>query len=222
MKISNPSRILVIGSSHTGKTFLVAKMFMRLDFGNPRNIQINVVSPTQQSLNQPLWNGLENEGFMINKSVYTNFAKPNFRPDPDRQIVWVIDDLDNIRSGPNNWISKLFTTESHHDNCTVIMISHKLNAGCPEARDSAEYVILTAASDVMLDRTMNGLGMRRDEKAVVINQLRNPAGFVADDTGCLRCFNHVLVMEKMLFDPLTLNRMPKFYEIPQAGVIREI
>lgn len=219
-KLITPCKIIIVGASHTGKTFLVRHMIVRGDFGNKRDMVIVVASPSQTSLDQRIWTDLAKRGFKI---IKINCAKQ--RPVMEqtelmktfKHKLWVVDDVDNIKVARDGWIRDLFTLESHHSGYNVVMISHKLNSGCPEARDSADYIILTRSPNI--DRTIDGLYKSARDKDECEKIIKSNLGYgkpiSCDSSGDYnRAYEHIVIMRLQLFDSKGME-WPHFYKIPK-------
>ena len=63
--IKLPTRMVIIGPTHTGKTKLITDMILRTDFGRLKQIEIYYYNPIELALNQPLLKLLEKKGIKI-------------------------------------------------------------------------------------------------------------------------------------------------------------
>lgn len=194
-----PLRMLVIGASHTGKTFLIRKMIMRGDLGDKADTTYSIFSPVKASLYQPIWQDLKRRGYRVGRHDKFDDALTAF-PKSGRRVL-IIDDVDNLTSRGHrlvDTVNTMFTVESHHSDVSVIMISHQFKTGAPAARDSAEFVILTANPLQPLQDLCKQLGIGGQTTERITNHLLQPEA--SDGWG--RCFNHMIVARIPGVDPL--------------------
>ena len=83
-----------------------------------------------------------------------------------------------------------FTAASHHLSESVICISHKLKIGAVSIRTSAEWIILTYATDVDLSQTCRDIGV---DYQTVKSILNDPKGLVEVSGNNYKSFNHVVI-----------------------------
>ena len=166
-----PLRMLVIGSSETGKTFLVRKMLLRGDLGPKNDLEILVFAPCESSRQQPIYKDLVRRGWNITIFSSLRKAVESKRILPRRLLI--VDDVDGPAAGKGvmQEATRVFTTESHHANYSCIMISHHLRTGSPILRGSAPFVLLTAAPSAQLLATLKDLDAPADRIPRVIEYL---------------------------------------------------
>ena len=128
MDIKLPTRMIVIGKTHTGKTKLIVDMILRTDFGRLKQLEILYYNPIELALKQPLLRMLENKGIDVKYSVLTSNTKVPKPPGKLVKRLIIFDDLDDVRGLPR-WVTERFTAASHHLSESVVCISHKLKIG---------------------------------------------------------------------------------------------
>ena len=208
MDIKLPTRMIVIGATHTGKTKLIVDMIMRTDFGRLKQLEILYYNPIELALKQPLLRMLENKGIDVKYFVLnTNTKVPNPPGKLIKRLI-IFDDLDDVRGLPR-WVTERFTAASHHLSESVVCISHKLKIGAVCIRTSAEWIILTYASDVDLAQTCKDIGV---DFHTVRKMLNNPKKLVEVSTNNFKSYNHVVINMGPNVDK-DGNDLPKFYEL---------
>ena len=208
ISIKLPTRILIIGATHTGKTKLITDMILRTDFGRLKQLEIYYYNPIQLALHQPLLKMLEDKGVRV---IYNILSSTTRSPPPPAKFIKrliIFDDLDDVRGIPR-WVCERFTAASHHLSESVICISHKLKIGAVCIRTSAEWIILTYATDVDLAQTCKDLGV--DYKTVK-KILTDPKGLVEVSPLNFKSYNHVVINMGPNVDRDGKN-LPKFYKL---------
>jgi len=230
MYIDWPVRMIVIGGSSTGKTSLLRTAILRGEFGRRPELNIIVMSPSEQSLQQVIWTDLESRGFSIQRIACDMRSKVREQPlfqarapseDKRRRLV-IIDDADQVgsmhvpistplgRTSQNGkqFITELFGTESHHTDTGCIVVSHKLNIGVPAIRNSANHVVLTALSPDELKRVVKNYALSPIEISTIRRAHENPAqiaecaptGRFCIPSGECRNYNHVVLLTSPMVD----------------------
>ena len=206
--IKLPTRMIIIGATHTGKTKLITDMILRTDFGRLKQLEIYYYNPIELALKQPLLKMLENKGI---KNFYKVLdAKTPTPPVPEKFVkrLIIFDDLDDVRGLPK-WVVERFTAASHHLSESVICISHKLKIGAVCIRTSAEWIILTYASDVDLSQTCRDIGV---DYNIVKKILNDPNGLVEVSSNNYKSFNHLVINMGPNVDK-NGEPLPKFYRV---------
>ena len=189
ISIKLPTRIIVIGATHTGKTKLITDMILRTDFGRLKQLEILYYNPIQLALEQPLLKMLEKKGINIKYIQLESNTPPPKLPNKFIKRLIIFDDLDDVRGLPR-WVIERFTAASHHLSESVICISHKLKIGSVCIRASAEWIILTYATDVDLSQTCKEIGV---DYKTVRKILNNPKGLVEVSPNNFKSYNHVVI-----------------------------
>ena len=208
LTIKLPTRIIVIGATHTGKTKLITDMILRTDFGRLKQLEILYYNPILLALKQPLLKMLENKGIDIK---YTQLEPNTLAPKKASQFtkrLIIFDDLDDVRGLPK-WVIERFTAASHHLSESVICISHKLKIGSVCIRSSAEWIILTYATDVDLSQTCKEIGC---DFKTIREILNNPKGLVEVSHNNFKSYNHVVINMGPNVDK-DGKPLPKYYRI---------
>lgn len=181
-----PLRMLVIGASQTGKTFLIRKMILRGDFGSRDKLNIAIYSPVPSSLTQDAWRDIESRGWKITMHKNLNIGN-------DCGLL-ILDDVDNLASaGVLKKVQTLFTVESHHSNLSVLMISHRLKTGSPAARESCPFVILTAAPEMSLKALCKELAVPDEIASQIVKHLLTSTADQREKNPWAFCYNHVIL-----------------------------
>ena len=203
-----PTRMVIIGATHTGKTKLITDMILRTDFGRLKQIEIYYYNPIELALNQPLLKMLEKKGIKIHYKILD--SKTPIPPNPERFVkrLIIFDDLDDVRGLPK-WVVERFTAASHHLSESVICISHKLKIGAVCIRTSAEWIILTYASDVDLSQTCKDIGVDYQTVKKILN---DPKGLVEVSGNNYKSFNHVVINMGPNVDKHGVS-LPQFYKL---------
>ncbi len=221
MKFGWPSRIVIVGGSSIGKTYLVWQMILRNNFGGAKkkDLEIVVTSPVEASVDQQLWQDLKYRGYdikggVIKKAlpkVVLDLAKSggpdlrlNFVKSKPKRKLLIIDDIDHISHIPRGreWLLNLFGTESHHSNISVVLIAHHLNIGCPAIKNSSDAIILTGLPPSDLKKVCAFLGMSEKEEEttrVALSNVEGVAGEDADSKEFIPLYNHVVAWRKPLY-----------------------
>lgn len=188
-----PLRMLIVGASHTGKTFLVRKMLMRGDLGLKKELEVCVYSPSAASRQQPIWKDLRRRGWRLQVFPTVLGAVTSPRALPHRLLI--LDDVDGPTTGKGalQAASEVFTTESHHSNSSCIMISHRLKTGSPALRDSVPYVVLTAAPRTRIRVILKDLDIEVDEEKVADYLLETDNPVDSDDLIGRLCHRHIIL-----------------------------
>ena len=189
ISIKLPTRIIVIGATHTGKTKLITDMILRTDFGRLKQLEILYYNPIGLALKQPLLKMLESKGIDIK---YIQLESNTLAPKTPNKFVKrliIFDDLDDVRGLPK-WVVERFTAASHHLSESVICISHKLKIGSVCIRSSAEWIILTYATDVDLTQTCKEIGV---DYKIIRKILNDPKGLVEVSPNNFKSYNHVVI-----------------------------
>ena len=208
ISIKLPTRIIVIGATHTGKTKLITDMILRTDFGRLKQLEILYYNPIQLALDQPLLKMLEKKGINIKYiQLESNTPAPK-TPNKFVKRLIIFDDLDDVRGLPR-WVIERFTAASHHLSESVICISHKLKIGSVCIRSSAEWIILTYATDVDLAQTCKEIGV---DYKTVRKILNNPEGLVEVSPNNFKSYNHVIINMGPNVDK-NGQQLSKFYKL---------
>ena len=208
INIKLPTRMVIIGATHTGKTKLITDMILRTDFGRLKQLEIYYYNPIELALNQPLLKMLEGKGIKI---IYKTLdSKTPVPPNPENIIkrLIIFDDLDDVRGLPK-WVVERFTAASHHLSESVICISHKLKIGAVCIRTSAEWIVLTYATDVDLSQTCKDIGVDYHEVKKILN---DPKGLVEVSKNNFKSFNRVVINMGPNIDK-DGKPLPKFYKL---------
>ena len=208
ISIKLPTRIIVIGATHTGKTKIITDMILRTDFGRLKQLEIIYYNPIQLALKQPLLKMIENKGIDIK---YIQLESNTLSPKKPSQFVKrliIFDDLDDVRGLPR-WVIERFTAASHHLSESVICISHKLKIGSVCIRSSAEWIILTYATDVDLSQTCKEIGCDFKTVRKILNE---PKGLVEVSPNNFKSYNHVIINMGPNVDK-DGNSLPKYYKL---------
>ena len=194
-----PMRLMVIGSSHTGKTFSIYKLILKGVFG-PKSgkgaINISVFTPNDSSANQPIWSELSGLGYQVSVQVI-NKSTPNPFMDsrtigtskPKKSRLVIIDDANNSYRLPD-WVFKLFEVDSHHLGLSVCLIAHKLKTGAVTIRNCIEWLIIHSNNDENLSEICKANLL---DKAKIQRILSDPKGIKDSGDGQMRCFNSCYV-----------------------------
>ena len=204
--IKLPTRMIIIGATHTGKTKLITEMILRTDFGRLKQLEILYYNPIELALKQPLLKMLENKGVKVLYYILNSNTPMPKPPEKFIKRLIIFDDLDDVRGLPK-WVCKRFTAASHHLSESVVCISHKLKIGAVCIRTSAEWIILTYASDVDLAQTCKDIG-------VDCNEVRknNTKGLVEVSSNNFKSYNHVVINMGPNVDK-NGKPLPKFYKV---------
>ena len=189
ISIKLPTRMVIIGATNTGKTKSITDMILRTDFGRLKQLEILYYNPIQLALKQPLLKMLENKGIDVKYFILDSNTKS---PKPPSQFVKrliIFDDLDDVRGLPR-WVTERFTAASHHLSESVICISHKLKKGAVCIRSSAEWIILTYATDVDLSQTCKDIGC---DYKTIRRLLNDQKGLVEISSNNYKSYNHVVI-----------------------------
>ena len=208
INIKLPTRMVIIGATHTGKTKLITDMILRTDFGRLKQLEILYYNPIELALKQPLLKMLEGKGINVKYATLESTTK---RPLPPQQFIKrliIFDDLDDVKGLPR-WVTERFTAASHHLSESVICISHKLKIGAVCIRTSAEWIILTYASDVDLAQTCKDIGV---DYSTVRKILNDPKGLVEVSSNNFKSYNHVVINMGPNVDKEGKD-LPKFYKL---------
>jgi hypothetical protein len=198
-----PCRLIIVGGSCSGKTYLVRKMILRRDLGVPKaNLNIIVASPVEASLQQDIWKDLSVRGYSVTGWRLGKSGLPKIEPDKKKTLL-IIDDVDHIneiRRG-REWLLDLFGTESHHSDISVILIAHHLRIGCPAIRASADAVIICTLPEAQLKQTFKDLGLNAQEERLAEHALTDPDGMLpgAVPGEYAPLYNHVVVWRRPMF-----------------------
>ena len=206
--IKLPTRMIIIGATHTGKTKLITDMILRTDFGRLKQLEILYYNPIELALNQPLLKMLESKGIQVKYNILDSGTKAPSPPARFVKRLIIFDDLDDVRGLPK-WVTERFTAASHHLSESVICISHKLKIGAVCIRTSAEWVVLTYASDVDLSQTCKDLGV---DYHMVRKLLNDPNGLVEVSSNNFKSYNHVVINMGPNVDR-DGKPLPKFYKL---------
>ena len=208
ISIKLPTRIIVIGATHTGKTKLITDMILRTDFGRLKQLEILYYNPIQLALKQPLLKLLENKGIDIKYIPLETNTPPPKKPSQFTKRLIIFDDLDDVRGLPR-WVIERFTAASHHLSESVICISHKLKIGSVCIRSSAEWIILTYATDVDLSQTCKDIGCDFKTIRKILNE---PKGLVEVSPNNFKSYNHVVINMGPNVDK-DGQALPKYYKL---------
>ena len=197
-----PMRLMIVGSSHTGKTFSIYKLILKGVFG-PKSgkgaINISVFTPNDSSANQSIWRELSALGYQVSVQVI-NKSTPNpfmgsrgtgtgtsSKPKISRLVI--IDDANNSYCLPD-WVFKLFEVDSHHLGLSVCLIAHKLKTGAVTIRNCIEWLIIHSNNDENLSEICKANLL---DKAKIQRILSDPKGIKDSGDGQMRCFNSCYV-----------------------------
>ena len=208
INIKLPTRMIIIGATHTGKTKLITDMILRTDFGRLKQLEILYYNPIELALKQPLLKMLESKGVKV---LYYILSSSTNRPPPSAKFIKrliIFDDLDDVRGLPR-WVCERFTAASHHLSESVICISHKLKIGAVCIRTSAEWIVLTYATDVDLAQTCKDIGVDYQTVRKILN---DPKGLVEVSHNNFKSYNHVVINMGPNVDK-DGNPLPKFYKL---------
>ena len=208
ISIKLPTRMVIIGATHTGKTKLITDMILRTDFGRLKQLEILYYNPIQLALKHTLLKMLEGKGIDVKYHILDSNTKA---PKPPSQFVKrliIFDDLDDVRGLPR-WVTERFTAASHHLSESVICISHKLKIGAVCIRSSAEWIILTYATDVDLVQTCKDIGC---DYKTIRKLLNDPKGLVEISSNNFKSYNHVVINMGPNVDKDGKD-LPKFYKL---------
>ena len=208
ISIKLPTRIIVIGATHTGKTKLITDMILRTDFGRLKQLEILYYNPIQLALDQPLLKMLESKGINIKYIQLESSTTAPTTPNKFVKRLIIFDDLDDVRGLPR-WVIERFTAASHHLSESVICISHKLKIGSVCIRSSAEWIILTYATDVDLTQTCKEIGV---DYKTVRKILNDPNGLVEVSPNNFKSYNHVVINIGPNVDK-NGQQLPKYYKL---------
>ncbi len=209
LRLGWPSRLIIVGGSHTGKTYLVRNMVLRQDYGpSKRELEIIVASPTQASLDQQIWKDLKARGFNLTKILIPRTGFPaaiTAKPAPNKKKLIILDDVDQVTEmkGGRTFLLDLFGTESHHSNISVTFITHHLKFGSPAIINSTTAVIITGLIPSYLKDAAKTLGLTSEELVTVEDVLADPAGRDAskkDNERFVGLFNHIVVWMQPLHE----------------------
>ena len=206
--IKLPTRILIIGATHTGKTKLLTDMILRTDFGRLKQLEILYYNPIELALHQPLLTMLENKGVTIKYSILSSTTPPPKPPAKFVKRLIIFDDLDDVRGIPK-WVCERFTAASHHLSESVVCISHKLKIGSVCIRTSAEWIILTYANDIDLAQTCKDIGVDYQTIRKILN---DPKGLVEVSSNNFKSYNHVVINMGPNVDREG-KALPKYYKL---------
>lgn len=210
LELPHPLRMLVIGATTTGKTYLLYMMILHGDFGSKAELTVIVYSPVPASLQQNVWKSLRSKGWNL---TTLNDLPDNIPTPPGRRVLLIIDDVDNLRLASagkrpkgvlpvSDRVDRLFCVESHQSNLSIIMVSHKLNIGAVGARDSAEYVVLTANRETSLLKICKSLDISPADTSAIANHLIRPVPATGLKTFETRFYNHMIVCQRPGFPAL--------------------
>jgi len=211
MELSWPCRIIIVGGSGTGKTYLVRTLLLRGDLGTrKRQLDIVLITPQKSSMEQDIWKDLGSRGYKINK-VLCQRGRPApdmdklFGPVSERKRLLIIDDVDHAAGlrftgglSGREWLMDLFGTESHHSNVSVILICHHLKIGCPAIKNSADGIIITGLPRHDLHSLCKDLLLSETNEESIANELANPRGVVGSGK-YVTPYNNVFVLYKPKF-----------------------
>jgi len=220
MDLPWPCRIIIVGGSETGKTYLVRTLLLRGDFGaRKKEIDVVVITPQQASLEQNIWTDLCYRGFRIKKTLCRRghpapIIKDLFPPPaPGLRRLLIIDDVDQASElrfangvRGREWLMDLFGTESHHSNIGVILICHHLNIGCPAIKKSAGGVVITGLPIADIHSLCKSLALSPSEEDEILKEMSNVSGLVST-TRCshspkyVSLYNNVYISQKLSFLP---------------------
>ena len=207
--IKLPTRMIIIGATHISKTKLITDMILRTDFGRLKQLEILYYNPIELALNQPLLKMLESKGIkVLSYNILDSGTKAPSKPDRFVKRLIIFDDLDDVRGLPK-WVTERFTAASHHLSESVICISHKLKIGAVCIRTSAEWIILTYATDVDLAQTCKDIGV---DYQTVRRLLNDPNGLVEVSSNNFKSYNHVVINMGPNVD-WEGKALPKFYKL---------
>lgn len=176
----NTFKALVIGKSHTGKTYMVVEWCNEIIAIRNRRMTIAILTPNKSSYEQPTWKMLDPR-FIVNKYVLNKDVKK-----PSRSDIYIIDDVDNLTGQTKLWVQELFTVESHHQDSIVFMISHILESGSPALRYSSDYIVIKDIPRVQLDEIKV---LTAEEKNKILRHLQKG---VIMDKGQYRNYSYVV------------------------------
>ena len=208
ISIKLPTRMIVIGATHTGKTKLITDMILRTDFGRLKQLEILYYNPIELALKQPLLQMLETKGIQVKYNILDGATKAPKPPGQFIKRLIIFDDLDDVRGLPR-WVTERFTAASHHLSESVICISHKLKIGAVCIRTSAEWIILTYVSDVDLAQTCKDIGV---DFHTVRKLLNDPKGLVEVSSNNFKSYIHVVISMGPNVDK-DGKPLPKFYKL---------
>ena len=208
INIKLPTRMIIIGATHTGKTKLITDMILRTDFGRLKQLEILYYNPIELALKQPLLKMLESKGVKVLYHILSSSTKSPPPPAKFIKRLIIFDDLDDVRGLPR-WVCERFTAASHHLSESVICISHKLKIGAVCIRTSAEWIILTYATDVDLAQTCKDIGVDYQTVRKILN---DPKGLVEVSHNNFKSYNHVVINMGPNVDK-DGNPLPKFYKL---------
>jgi len=160
-------RIIVIGASESGKTFLIYTMIMKGMFGNKDKIII--MAKNKQTFEQDLYKELKRKKGVIFKEDPKGKSMPTFLSEKDGKILLILDDYDSFYP----WTEDLFSVVSHHSDISVIVISHGYKTGNKKIRTSTEYIILTNSPDNDLFSFVDDIFHKHQDKAEITRIIKS-------------------------------------------------
>ena len=115
----HPSKILICGPSMSGKTHFVKNLLL-----NSR-ARYEVLYIIAHRLDQPAYNEIINTYRKANKLVFTYSSIPDeaIEFDKSKNNIVIVDDLIE-EAEKSKYMGHLLRDGSHHDNLTLILISH--------------------------------------------------------------------------------------------------
>ena len=158
MKLQAISRCVYVGGSEAGKTFTFYKglMFQNMYPFPTNTVQLKILSPSKESLHTYYWDNLKFtypdikiEKYHILSMVYNK--DEILKVDKKRNVIILIDDFDGkLEKAPPrkkrdyvtgmDFVQNIFSVQSHHSNCSVVLICHNLKNKAKETRISAQYL----------------------------------------------------------------------------------
>lgn len=179
-------KAIVIGKSHTGKTYMVIEWCNEIIALRNKPMTIGILTPNQSSFNQPTWNMLDKR-FQVEKIILDKNT-----PQPAKKDIFVVDDVDDLFGKTGRWVRDLFTVESHHQNSIIFLISHVLNSGSPALRYSTDYIVIKDIPENQLNKIDV---LTKDEKKIILDHI---AAGIKVDGGQYRNYSYVVYVNGSL------------------------
>ena len=237
--------MIIVGSSNSGKTYLVRQMILRRDFcAKKSELEIIVLSPVEASVKQIIWKDLAARGYSVKGIHCTRGGGFTLPPLGKKKRLIVADDVDHIADmrfqsqrddKPRNgreWLLDLFGTESHHTNISVVLICHHLSIGCPTIRNSTDAVVVTSLPPARLHGVCKDLGVDGPTESKILKALADDRGRLPSERGgkFIVLYNHVVIFQTQRYrrscDGGVLERAPTLfrfgYNVSDAPGLREI